>query len=106
VDELEAHVPFLQPEAAARLILSVENVLTYSTPVPTSVELSVSAELYDVFVFAEHLRKELGHEHIEPLHLLAGVFEEKSGVYSKQLRDTGVTQELVLAKLREEGEKH
>ena len=40
IDELEAHVPFLQPEAAARLLLRVENVLTHSTPVPTSVGLS------------------------------------------------------------------
>ena len=106
IDELEVHVPFLQPEAAARLLLGVEHVLTHSTRVPTSVELSVSAELYQVFQFAEELRKELGHEHIQPLHLLAGVFEEKSGVYSDQLREGGVTQELVLGKLREAGEKH
>ena len=37
----------------------------------------ISAELYEVFQFAEELRKELGREHIEPLHLLAGVFEEE-----------------------------
>ena len=67
--------------------------------------LSISAELYEVFQFAEELRKELGHEHIEPLHLLAGVFEEKSAVYSDQLREAGVTlEELVLAKLREADE--
>ena len=79
IDELEAHMPFLQPEAAARLLLGVENVLTHSTPVPTSVELSVSAELYEVFQFAEELRKELGHEHIQPLHLLRGYSKRNRG---------------------------
>ena len=103
VDRLAAHSPFIQPEAANRLLLSVENNLTHSTTVPTSVDLPLSVELQGVFTFAEELRKELVHERMEPLHLLAGVFQEKSGVFSDQFREAGITQDLVIAKLRETG---
>ncbi len=106
IDGLDAHPPFIQPEAAARLLVSVENNLTHSTTVPTSVDLPLSAELQAVFKFAEELRKELVHERMEPLHLLAGVFKEKSGVFSDQFREAGITQDLVIAKLREAGGQH
>lgn len=91
IDGLNAHSPFIQPEAAARLLLSVENNLTHSTTVSTSVDLPLSVELQAVFTFAEELRKELVHERMGPLHLLAGVFQEKSGVFSDQFREAGIT---------------
>jgi hypothetical protein len=103
IDGLDAHSPFIPPEAATRLLLSVENNLTHSTAVPTSVDLPLSLELQAVFTFAEELRKELVHERMEPLHLLAGVFQEKSGVFSDQFREAGITQDLVIA--RETGGK-
>jgi hypothetical protein len=106
IDGLDAHLPFIQPEAAARLLLTVENNLTHSTTVSTSVDLPLSVELQAVFKFAEELRKELVHERLEPLHLLAGVFQEKSGVFSDQFREAGITQDLVIAKLRGASGKH
>jgi ATP-dependent Clp protease ATP-binding subunit ClpA len=105
IDGLDAHAPFIQPEAATRLLLSVENNLTHSRTVPTSVDLPLSVELQAVFTFAEELRTELVHERMEPLHLLAGVFQEKSGVFSDQFREAGITQDSVIAKLRETGGK-
>ena len=86
-------------------MLIVENNLLHSTTVPTSVDLPLSVELQAVFTFAEELRKELGHERIEPLHLLAGVFQEKSGAFSDQSREAGITEDSVIAKLRETGGK-
>ena len=105
IDGLDAHSPIIQPEAATRLMLSVENNLTHSTTVPTSVDLPLSVELQAVFTFAEEGRKELVRERMEPLHLLAGVFREKSGVFSDQFRKAGITQDSVIAKLRETGGK-
>lgn len=105
VDGLDAHSPFIQREAATRLLRSVQNNLTHSTTVPTSVDLPLSVELQAVFTFAEELRKELVHERMEPLHLLAGVFQEKSGLFSDQFREASITQDSVIAKLRETGGK-
>ena len=102
IDELDAHPPFIQSEAAARLLLSVDNSLTHSTPVSTSVGLPVTAGLQAVFKIAEEVREELGHERIEPLHLMAGILREKSGLFSNELQAVGITQDLVMAKLHED----
>lgn len=98
---LEAHPPFIQPEAAARLLLSVDNILTHSTPVSTRGDLPVTAGLQAVFKVAEEIKEELGHQRIEPLHFMAGVIREESGIFS-ELQAVGITQDLVMAKLRED----
>lgn len=102
VTGLDAHPPFIPPEAAARLLLSVDNILTHSTPVSTSVDLPVTAGLQAVFKVAEEIKEELGHERIEPLHLMAGIFREGSGLFSNELQAVGITQDLVMAKLHED----
>jgi ClpA/ClpB-like protein len=99
---LDAHPPFIQPEAADRLLLSVDNILTHSTPVSTSVDLPVIAGLQAVFKVAEEIKEELGHERTEPLHLMAGILREESGVFSNELQAVGITQDLVMAKLRDD----
>ena len=77
--------------------------MTRSAVASASVDLPLSVELQAVFQFAEELRKKLVHERMEPLHLLAGVLQEKSSVFSDQFREAGITQDLVIAKLRETG---
>jgi hypothetical protein len=99
---LDAHPPFIPPEAAARLLLSVDNSFTHSTPVSTSVDLPVTAGLQAVFKIAEEIREELGHKRIEPLHLMAGILREESGLFSNELQAVGITQDLVMAKLHED----
>jgi hypothetical protein len=99
---LDAHPPLILPEAAARLLLSVDNILTHSTPVSTRGDLPVAAGLQAVFKVAEEIKEELSHERIEPLHLMAGVIREESGLISNELRAVGITQDLVMAKLRED----
>jgi ClpA/ClpB-like protein len=99
---LDAHPPFIPPETAARLLLSVDNILAHSTPVLTSVDLPVTAGLQTVFKVAEEIKEELCHERIEPLHLMAGILREESGLFSNELQAVGITQDLVMAKLRED----
>jgi hypothetical protein len=98
----DAHPPFIQPEAAARLLLSVDNSLTHSTPVSTRGDLPVTAGLQAVFKIAEEIREEFGHERVEPLHLMAGILREESGLFSNELQAVGITQGLVMAKLHED----
>ena len=106
IDELDAHPPFIQPEAAARLLLTVDNIITHSTHASTRGDLPVAAGLQALFKVAEEIREELGHERIEPLHLMAGVIREESGLFPNELQAVGITQDLVMAKLREEPKRN
>jgi len=77
-------------------------ILTHSASVSTRGDLPVTAGLQTVFKVAEEIKEELGHERIEPLHLMAGIIREESGLLSNELQAVGITQDSVMAKLRED----
>ena len=98
--EPESHPPFLSPDVASHLLVSLEGVLPHSVPVATSVDLPITPDLQVVFEYAETLRNETGHSKIEPLHLLAGVLHAGSGIVIDELQKAGITYDSVMSKLQ------
>jgi hypothetical protein len=94
------HKPFFDPAVAASLLKNNQESIPHLEPIPTSTEIPLSDELSRVFEAAEGCRTQFHHDQIEPLHLLAAVFNEDEGsVAVKELLRIGVTREKVLKSL-------
>jgi ATP-dependent Clp protease ATP-binding subunit ClpA len=98
---LESHARFFSASSASELLASLEGVLSRSNPIPDSTDLPVAADLERVFKSAEGQGQEFHHKQIEPLHLLAAVLERKSRPEVDLLKNAGITEENVRAKLKE-----
>src|SRR5215469_8247036 len=98
--EPESHSPFLSPDVASHLLVSLESVFPHSVPVAKSVGLPITPDLRSVFEYAETLRNETDHSKIEPLHLLAAVLHAGSGILVDELQKARITYDSVMRKLQ------
>ena len=94
------HKQFFDPAVAASLLNNIEESIPHLEPIATSTEIPLSDGLSRVFGAAETFRIEFKHDEIEPLHLLAAVFNDESSVAVKELLKIGLTQEEVFKRLR------
>jgi ATP-dependent Clp protease ATP-binding subunit ClpA len=94
------HKQFFDPAVAASLLNNIEESVAYLGPIATSTEIPVSDELSRVFEAAEVYRPQFHYQEIEPLHLLAAVFNDESSAAVRELRGAGITQEEVFKRLR------
>jgi hypothetical protein len=94
------HKQFFDPAVAAPLLNNIEGSVAYLEPVATSTEIPLSSELSLVFEAAETYRIQFKHDEVEPLHLLAAVFNDEGSVAVKELLKNGLTQEEVFKRLR------
>jgi hypothetical protein len=94
------HKPFFAPAVAASLLKNIEKSIPHLEPIPTSIEIPLSGELSRVFEAAEGCRIQFKHDEVEPLHLLAAVFNDEGRVAVKELLKIGLTQEEVFKRLR------
>jgi len=95
-----SHSPFFPPATAGDIITRIENLLPQSEPYTHTIEVPLSADLERTFDEAKNLRSMFHHKQIEPLHLLAAVLGQESNQHVKLLRETGITREMVMERLR------
>jgi len=94
------HKPFFDPTVAAKLLMNIEESIPHVEPIATSTEIPLSDELSRVFDAGEGYRTKFQHEEVEPLHLLAAVFDDAGGVAVRELAKAGLTRELVFQELK------
>jgi ATP-dependent Clp protease ATP-binding subunit ClpA len=94
------HKQFFDPAVAASLLNNIEESVAYLEPIATSTEIPLSDQLSRVFEAAETYRIQFKHDEVEPLHLLAAVFNDEGSVAVKELLKIGLTQEEVFKRLR------
>ena len=93
------HKQFFDPAVAASLLNNIEESVAYLEPIATSTEIPLSDELSRVFEAAEVYRTQFHHQEIEPLHLLAAVFNDEGSAAVRELLGAGITQEEVFKRL-------
>ncbi|HEX5243488.1 MAG TPA: Clp protease N-terminal domain-containing protein, partial [Tepidisphaeraceae bacterium] len=98
---LEPHTPFFSQPLAANLLASVEKLLPRSNPIPDSADMTITADFGNILEAAEEQRQRSHHQQVEPLHLLAALLELPLRPEIDVLKDAGITEELVQAKLKE-----
>ena len=94
------HSPFLPPATAGDIVTRIENLLPKSEPYTHAINVPLSADVERTFDEAENVRSMFHHKQIEPLHLLAAVLGQESNQHVKLLRETGITREIVMERLR------
>jgi ATP-dependent Clp protease ATP-binding subunit ClpA len=94
------HKQFFDPAVAASLLNSIEGSVPHLKPIAISTEIPVSDELSRVFEAAEGYRTQFHHDQIEPLHLLAAIFNDEGSAAVKELFKIGLTPEDVFKRLR------
>ncbi len=97
----ESHSPFFPSDIASVLLMKIGELLPRSDPVPSSREMGVSTDLKSLLVEARELQRELRHNEVEPLHLLAAVLRKSSHAVDL-LRQAGIYREKVMNTLRKE----
>jgi ATP-dependent Clp protease ATP-binding subunit ClpA len=93
------HKQFFDPAVATSLLNNIEESVPHLEPIATSTEIPLSDQLSRVFEAAEGYRIQFHHDQIEPLHLLAAVFNDEGSVAAKELLKIGLTHEEVLRHL-------
>jgi hypothetical protein len=95
-----SHSPFFPPATAGDIVTRIENLLPQSEPYTHTIDVPLSADLERTFDEAKNVRSMFHHKQIEPLHLLAAVLGQESNQHVKLLRETGITREMVMERLR------
>jgi ATP-dependent Clp protease ATP-binding subunit ClpA len=94
------HNQFFDPIIAATLLSSIEESLPHLEPIAPWAEIPLSGGLARVFEAAEAYRTQFHHDEIEPLHLLAAVFNDEHSAAVRELGKIGITQEEFFKRLR------
>jgi ATP-dependent Clp protease ATP-binding subunit ClpA len=100
VSPAPTHKQFFDPTIAGALLSSIEESLPHLEPIELWVEIPLSGGLARVFEAAEVYRTQFHHDEIQPLHLLAAVFNDEESLAVRELGKTGITQEEALKHLR------
>lgn len=96
------HPPFFDAQTAKDLLTKVERLMVRSAPVPSTVDMPVSAELERAFTVATGLADKLHQKQVQPLHLLSAAVEDGSSKGAELLRQSGVTHDKVFQALRQQ----
>lgn len=93
--------PFFSQEKASQILSSIERVLPpKAQPLADSVDLGCSPALVDVFAYATALAKELHHDKVQPLHLVAAMLPDGGSRVGEILKRAGIAREAVIAAIQ------
>lgn len=101
VNSAPSQLPFLSSESAEHLLSRIKSIMPQSDPVGLTDEIPVSDALGGVFDSASQIHAQFHGSQIEPLLLLAAIATQSNNESAELLSECGITQESVLAKLRE-----
>ena len=89
---------FFSAEIASQILSMLERVMSrQAKPVADSVDMECSPALSETFVSASALAKELHHDKVEPLHLVAVILSTKTSEVGEILKRVGLSREAVVA---------
>jgi len=97
---LRRYRPFFSSEAAAKILLRLDQLFTNAQAIPHSADMPVSAALGRTFAAATALRVELNQEQVEPLHLLAAVLSEESSQACDVVKRVGISRDAVITAIQ------
>jgi len=89
---------FFSAGAAKQILSDIDRSLPpQAEPIADSMDLECSSGLTEVLACATALAKELQHDRVEPLHLVAAMFSAERSKITDILRGVGISRELVIA---------
>jgi ATP-dependent Clp protease ATP-binding subunit ClpA len=89
---------FFSAEIASPILSMLERVMSpQAEPVADSVDMKCSPALAETLVNASALAKELHHEKVEPLHLVAIILSTQASEAAEILKRFGLSRETVIA---------
>jgi ATP-dependent Clp protease ATP-binding subunit ClpA len=92
---------FLSPEAASEILSRIEQLLPpEAEPLADSADMQCSSALGETFARATALAKELHHEKVEPLHLVAAMLSIEGSGLVAILERAGISREAVIAAIQ------
>jgi ATP-dependent Clp protease ATP-binding subunit ClpA len=93
--------PFFSAEVASQILSMLEDALPpQASPVANSADMECSPALHEAFARASGLAKELHHDMVEPLHLLAAMLSTTDSGAGEILRRLGISREAVIAAIQ------
>lgn len=92
--------PFFSAEVASQVLLGLHNILTQHEPLPDSVDMAMSSSLKCILNAATTLARELQHNQVQPLHLVAAILAEENSGPAEILRKAGISREAIIQALR------
>ena len=93
--------PFFSQEKASQILSAIEHVLPPKAKIlADSVDMACSPALGEIFAHATALAKELRHDKVQPLHLVAAMLQDGSGRVGEILNRAGTTKEAVIAAIQ------
>lgn len=93
--------PFFSQEKASQILSAIEHVLPpKADPLADSVDMGCSPALGEVFAHATALAKELHHDKVQPLHLVAAMLPDGSTGIGEILKRAGIANEAVIAAIQ------
>jgi ATP-dependent Clp protease ATP-binding subunit ClpA len=69
-------------------------------PVPDSLDMPMSSGLQDIMEAATTLARELEHNQVQPLHLVAAILAEETSEPAEILKEAGVSRQAIIQALR------
>jgi len=93
--------PFFSQEKASQILSAVGHVLPpKAEPLADSVDMRCSHALGEVFAHATALAKELHHDKVQPLHLVAALLPDGSSGVGEILKRAEIAKEAVIAAIQ------
>jgi ATP-dependent Clp protease ATP-binding subunit ClpA len=93
--------PFFSVETASKILTGIEQLLPpQSEPIPDSTDMESSPAFSETSAAATALAKELHHEKVEPLHLVAAMLSKKGTAVAEVLEQAGISRDAVIAAIQ------
>lgn len=97
---IHAPEPFFSAELASKVLLRLHNLLPNHEPVADSVDMPMPSGLQHIMEAATTLARELQHNQVQPLHLMAAILAEETSGLAEILKDAGVSREAIIQALQ------
>jgi ATP-dependent Clp protease ATP-binding subunit ClpA len=99
IEPVDQHPSFFTPEIAGRLLAAFE-VPPQGPAVPTHQDMPLSDPAKSTLKSAERITDDDAWAMITPLHLLAGILEQRESRWAQLLQENGITRQNVVEALR------
>jgi hypothetical protein len=97
---IRAPEPFFSAELASKVLLRLHNLLPQHEPAADSLDMPMASGLQDIMEAATTLARELEHNQVQPLHLVAAILAEETSEPSEILKEAGVSRQAIIQALR------
>jgi Clp amino terminal domain, pathogenicity island component len=97
---IRAPEPFFSAELASKVLPRLHNLLPQHEPVADSLDMPMSSGIQNIMEAATTLARELEHNQVQPLHLVAAILAEETSEPAEILKEAGVSRQAIIQALR------